>query len=115
MKKHFSRMCALAMAAVLLLTGCSSKTDQKETTEAATTSAAAGTEATTAQADTSAAAKPEKIVDINVMVYDRGDEYSAGNSLTDNELTRWINEQMEPQGVHVNFVPVPVSYTHLNA
>ena len=110
MKKHFSRMCALAMAAVLLLTGCSSKTDQKETTTAAaTTSAAAGTETTTAQADTSAAAKPEKIVDINVMVYDRGDEYSAGNSLTDNELTRWINEQMEPQGVHVNFVPVPRS------
>ena len=99
MKKHFSRMCALAMAAVLLLTGCSSKTDQKETTTAAAaTSAAAGTETTAPEADTSEAAKPEKIVDINVMVYDRGDEYSAGNSLTDNELTRWINEQMEPQG-----------------
>ena len=110
MKKHFSRMCALAMAAVLLLTGCSSKTDQKETTTAAaTTSAAAGTETTAPEAGTSEAVKPEKIVDINVMVYDRGDEYSAGNSLTDNELTRWINEQMEPQGVHVNFVPVPRS------
>ena len=53
--------------------------------------------------------KPEDIVDINVMVYDRGSEFSSGNSLTDNELTRWINEAMEPQGVHVNFVPVPRS------
>lgn len=51
----------------------------------------------------------DNVVNISMMVYDRGEEFSAGNSLTDNELTRWINSQMEPQGVHVNFVPVPRS------
>ncbi len=51
----------------------------------------------------------DQLVDIYVMVYDRGEEFIEGNSLTDNALTRWINANMEPQGVHVNFVPVPRS------
>ena len=50
-----------------------------------------------------------EIVDITVMVYDRGHEYQNGNSLTDNEFTRWVNKQMEPQGVRVTYVPVPRS------
>ena len=54
-------------------------------------------------------ASADDVVNISMMVYDRGEEFSSGNSLTDNELTRWINSQMEPQGVHVNFIAVPRS------
>lgn len=107
MKKNVRKLCALVLAAAIALTGCSSNTTETEkTTPAAEKTTAAGTESAT---EKETAATPEEIVDISVMVYDRGTEYAAGNSLTDNELTRWINEQMEPQGVHVNFIPVPRS------
>lgn len=106
MKKSFIKVCGLAMTAVMMITGCGNKTDNGGAgTQESKTTAVQGSEAP-AQTE---AAKPEKIVDINVMVYDRGGEFSSGNSLTDNTLTRWINEQMEPQGVHVTFVPVPRS------
>ena len=53
--------------------------------------------------------KDGELTEITVMVYDRGHEYTNGNSLTDNEFTRWVNEQMNPQGVKVTYVPVPRS------
>lgn len=82
MRKKITRIAALLMATVMLLTGCG------------------------ANGKTS---KKGELVEITVMVYDRGQEYSAGNSLTDNEFTRWVNSYMEPQGVHVTYIPVPRS------
>lgn len=51
-------------------------------------------------------AKKGEVEEITVMVWDRGIEYSRGNSVDNNELTRWINEQMEPLGVRVKYMPV---------
>ena len=116
MRKKLQKTCALALATVMTLAGCGASqtgASTAETQSAAATAAesteAAETPAAAESTEAQAGADPGEIVDINVMVYDRGSEYSAGNSLTDNELTRWINEQMEPQGVHVNFIPVPRS------
>ena len=50
-----------------------------------------------------------ELVEIKVMVYDRGHEYPSGMSVVDNNFTKWVNEQMNPQGVQVTFVPVPRS------
>lgn len=51
----------------------------------------------------------DEMVEITVMVYDRGHEYTNGNTLIDNEFTRWMNEQMNAVGVNVTYVPVPRS------
>ena len=118
MRKRLQKTCALVLAAVMTLAGCgASQTQQSASTEETQSAVVPAAESSTAAETTTAvesmqekeSTDPGEIVDINVMVYDRGSEYSAGNSLTDNELTRWINEQMEPQGVHVNFIPVPRS------
>jgi len=50
-----------------------------------------------------------ELVEITVMVYDRGHEYPSGMSVIDNNFTKWVNEQMNPQGVKVTYVPVPRS------
>lgn len=105
MKKSFTKACALVMAAAMAVTGCGNASKTEPSAAAPENTAGESTAAATEAQNV----KPEDIVDINVMVYDRGSEFSSGNSLTDNELTRWINEAMEPQGVHVNFVPVPRS------
>lgn len=49
------------------------------------------------------------LTEIRVMVYERGEQFSGGNTTVDNELTRWINEQLAPQGVKVTYVPIPRS------
>ena len=59
--------------------------------------------------DNGSASGDGEMVDITVMVYDRGHEYPEGMSVTDNNFTKWVNEQMNPQGVNVTFVPVPRS------
>lgn len=105
MRKSFTKACALVMAAAMAVTGCGNASKTEPSAAAPENTAGESTAAATEAQNV----KPEDIVDINVMVYDRGSEFSSGNSLTDNELTRWINEAMEPQGVHVNFVPVPRS------
>ena len=51
----------------------------------------------------------DEMVEITVMVYDRGHEYPAGMSVVENNFTKWVNEQMNPQGVKVTYVPVPRS------
>lgn len=99
MKKHFRKFCAVSLATVMMLSACgtdapaSVSTETKPTTSTTTESKVEPT-------------KKEEMVTINVMMWDRGHEYTGGNSLTDNKYTRWINENMEPQGVHVEFVAV---------
>ena len=115
MKKRFTMVCALVIAIAMTVTGCQGKTEAPSSDEAKEASSDKANEASSdkakeASSDKAKEASPAtELVDIYVMVYDRGTEYSSGNSLTDNELTRWINEAMEPQGVRVNFVPVPRS------
>ncbi|MBR2037303.1 MAG: extracellular solute-binding protein [Lachnospiraceae bacterium] len=82
--KKFSRLVALALAAIMTLTACGAETKPSNKNNG-------------------------EIVDITVMVYDRGHEYTGGHSLTNNKFTQWVNEQMEPQGVRVTYVPVPRS------
>ena len=105
MKKRYLKLCSLLLATAMVMTACGSTKTNQESKDPAKSS-----EATT-QKSSEAAEKeePKEIVDITVMVYDRGHEYTNGNSLTDNEFTRWINENLEPQGVHVTYVPVPRS------
>ena len=82
--KKFSRLVALALAGIMTLTACGAETKPSNKNNG-------------------------EIVDITVMVYDRGHEYPSGMSVVDNNFTKWVNEQMNPQGVQVTFVPVPRS------
>ncbi len=103
--RKLTKFVSLALAAGMTLTACGAA-DVKESAPA---SSAAKEETKVEASKEEAPAAPAEIVDITVMVYDRGHEYENGNSLTDNEFTRWMNEQMEPQGVRVTYVPVPRS------
>ncbi|MCR5279216.1 MAG: extracellular solute-binding protein [Lachnospiraceae bacterium] len=111
MKKRITKLLAVTLASAMLLGGCG----QTETPSSASTASVSKEEAPKA-AETSTPAstsqeeeKPKEIVEITVMVYDRGREYGAGRSLTDNVFTDWVNSIMEPRGVHVTYVPVPRS------
>lgn len=46
------------------------------------------------------------LTEITVMVYERGNEYPGGDSTVNNRLTRWINSNLEKEGVRVTFIPV---------
>lgn len=101
------KLSAAFLAALMFVTSCAGPQETGSSTTTTTTDASESTE-TSAENTTTTTDEPtnEELVEISVMVYDRGDEYSSGNSLTDNVLTRWINEQMQPEGVEVTFVPV---------
>lgn len=48
--------------------------------------------------------------EINVMVWDRGEQYQSGMSVTNNNLTKYIQENvLKEKNVKVNFVAVPRS------
>lgn len=107
MKKRISKIVALFLATAMALTGCGNGSGNSGASNSTSTpaSGSASTAASVSKTDD----KPKEIVTINVMVYDRGREYGAGKSLTDNVLIDYVNEIMEPRGVHVNYVPVPRS------
>ena len=46
------------------------------------------------------------LTEITVMVYERGNEYPGGDSTVNNRLTRWINSNLEKDGVRVTFIPI---------
>lgn len=92
-KKALAKIISFTMACVFLLTGCAGSASGSGS------GAGSGTDSGT----------PKEVVDIEVMVYERGKEFISGMSTTDNVLTRWINEQLEPLGVHVTYVPIPRS------
>ena len=46
------------------------------------------------------------LTEITVMVYERGNEYPSGDSTVNNRLTRWINSNLEKDGVRVTFIPI---------
>ena len=110
MKKQISKLIAILLIAVMALSACSKtggeNTDSNSDTQSGNSTTISDSGSKTPKSDIS---DTNEIVEITVMVYDRGQEFSAGNSLTDNVLTRWVNERMEPQGVHVTYVPVPRS------
>jgi putative aldouronate transport system substrate-binding protein len=103
--RKLTKFISLALAAGMTLTACGAA----DTTETAPASSAAKEETKVEASKEETPAAPAEIVDITVMVYDRGHEYENGNTLTDNEFTRWMNAQMEPLGVRVEYVPVPRS------
>ena len=102
--KKMTKFISLALATGMALTACGAS-DVQESKPAASTNKESAAASSTVKEE----AKPQEIVDITVMVYDRGHEYQNGNSLTNNEFTRWMNAQLEPQGVRVEYVPVPRS------
>lgn len=103
-KTALTRSIALLTAFTLALTGCNSKTG------GTSDSTAAGTTGNgTAAASSKEEEKPKDIVEISVMVYERGKEFTAGNSTIDNEMIRYINSNLEPLGVHATYVPIPRS------
>ncbi|MCR5310587.1 MAG: extracellular solute-binding protein [Lachnospiraceae bacterium] len=105
MKKRISKIVALLLACSMALAGCGDKDGGTTNVSSTSTPKAASASASASKTEDA----PKEIVTINVMVYDRGREYGAGRSLTDNVFTDWVNSIMEPRGVHVNYVPVPRS------
>lgn len=101
--KKFAKLIALLLVAALIFSGCSKSADNNVSSDSQQSSGK------TDEAKSNNKSDDGKLVEITVMVYDRGVEFSAGNSLTDNEFTRWVNSKMEPMGVHVTYVPVPRS------
>ena len=85
--RKLTKFISLALAAGMTLTACGAA----DTTETAPASSAAKEETKVEASKEEAPAAPAEIVDITVMVYDRGHEYENGNTLTDNEFTRWMN------------------------
>ncbi|MBQ6574542.1 MAG: extracellular solute-binding protein, partial [Lachnospiraceae bacterium] len=108
MKKQITKIVAVLLIAVMALSACGKNEDTPSNSGSQGSSQSSQTSSTGSDTKTPDS-KPQELVEIKVMVYDRGQEYSPGNSLTDNVLTRWVNERMEPQGVHVTYVPVPRS------
>lgn len=103
-KTALIRSIALLTAFTLALTGCNEKTG------GTSDSTAAGTTGNgTAAASSKEEEGPKDIMEISVMVYERGKEFTAGNSTIDNEMTRYINSNLEPLGVHATYVPIPRS------
>lgn len=115
MKKRKNIITALLLAsAMLFTTGCGSTgSTDKSSEDTAPVSAEAsdesGTTESTEASKEETKEEPKEIVNITMMVYDRGHEYGAGYSLTDNKLIDWINSEVEPLGVHVDLIPVPRS------
>ena len=105
MKKRYLKLCSMLLATAMVMTACGSTTTTQDSKEPEKTSEVATEKTSEAVKEE----EPKEIVDITVMVYDRGREYTNGNTLLDNEFTRWINENLEPQGVHVTYVAVPRS------
>ncbi len=52
--------------------------------------------------------EPQKIETIRVAIWERGNA-PEGQKITDTLMSRWVNEQMEPLGVKVEYVPLPRS------
>lgn len=105
-KTVLTRTLSLLTAAMLVLTGCGSNNGNGTGSTGGSTPDISGS--STIQGSTEAAA-PKEIVEISVMVYERGKEFTSGNSTVDNEMTRWINSQLEPLGVRAVYVPIPRS------
>ena len=99
MRKKLTKIVALVLASMMILAACG-------TTATPSTSESTPAASTSESTATSEQAKPKEIVTITAMFYDRGEEYAPGYSLTDNILTRWIDEQMAPLGVDVEWIPV---------
>lgn len=102
-KKALVKTLSLLMASVMAFTACGS--DAGKDNNPATGSTTGNTVAESGAENET----PKEIVDITVMVYERGKEFTKGNSTVDNEMTRWINSQLEPLGVHATYIPVPRS------
>ena len=52
----------------------------------------------------------DELTTVTVMMWDRGHEYTNGKTVTNNLYTDWLNELMEPQGVHLEFIAVSVAF-----
>ena len=51
----------------------------------------------------------EDMVEISVMLFDRGNTPAGEGSIDDNRWTQYINPEMAKEGIKVNFVTVPRS------
>ena len=51
----------------------------------------------------------EKMIEISVMLFDRGNTPAGEGSIDNNRWTQYINKKMSAEGIHVNFVTVPRS------
>ncbi len=103
MKKKLAKLCALGLASAMIFSACGSAD-----TPAAESSKPAESKQEEPKKEEKPA-EPKEIVKITAMFYDRGEEYASGYSLTDNLLTRYINEELAPLGVEVEWIPVPRS------
>ncbi|MBO9609032.1 MAG: extracellular solute-binding protein [Paenibacillaceae bacterium] len=93
-----------ALASVMMmstyLVACSSS---KENTSSPSTSPSSSTAA-------SASPKPSeapKITKIKVELWDRGNQPAGTPALKDNVIVKWVNQQLAPLGVEVEYVQIP--------
>ena len=97
-----SRILALALCLVLL---CSMFAACNQTTPASSTASPAP--ASSGATASSAAPAPVEIVDISMLVWDRGTIPADQGSLEENWWTEYTNEQVAPLGARVNYVMIP--------
>lgn len=111
MKSNFSKMITifLIVAMVFAVVGCSNNNNNANNDNANNTNA--NNDAASGQKDDSKneqQEEPQEVETIRVSLWDRGNA-PEGMKITDTIMTRWINEQMKPFGVEVEFVPLPRS------
>lgn len=104
-KRGATSVLAILMTLTLVLAACSS---------GGGTSGSSGTPAPTATPKPAATEAPKKeeppeIVKIKVTKWDRGNQPAGAPDMKDNPIVKYINEQLAPQGVEVEFAQIPRS------
>lgn len=92
---------ALVMIMSTYLIACSSSKDSKSSPSTSPSSAASSASASPKPSD------PPKIVKIKVELWDRGNQPAGSAPLKDNVIVKWVNQQLAPLGVEVEYVQIP--------
>lgn len=101
---RFSKIVAVFLAVVMMfavVAGCANGNGNGN-------SGNGNTPATPPKAEEPKKEEPAEIVKIRVSLWDRGNA-PEGQKITDTMMTKWVNEQMKPLGVEVEYVPLPRS------
>jgi len=105
LRKGASSVVAILLTLALVLAACSSGGSNSGSQSSATpTPTPANSESPSA---TSAPEEPEKIVKVRVTKWDRGNQPAGAPDMKDNPVVKYINEQLRPLGVEVEYVQIP--------
>ncbi|MHA6483476.1 extracellular solute-binding protein [Paenibacillus sp. strain BS8-2] len=94
----------LAVVMVFVISACSSNSNNASSQSEPTSSSTA----TNSGDGNKQTEKPVEMQTIKVSIWERGNA-PEGQKITDTIMTRWINEQVAPLGIKVEYVPLPRS------